>query len=79
MIGGSFSNRQLKTLQGGLSEVILTFSSINDTLKGLEQSVQKHSGFITDLGKSFTTSFTSEPSPPSTPRLCPTTARKHQR
>lgn len=46
------SNNQLKTLQGEMSEVILTFSSINDTLKGLEHTIQKHSSFITDLGKS---------------------------
>lgn len=51
MIGGSFSNKQLKTLQGEMSEAILTFSSINDTLKGLEHRVQKHSSFITDLGR----------------------------
>ncbi|XP_070826653.1 EMILIN-1-A-like [Chaetodon trifascialis] len=50
VIGGSISNNQLKTLQGELSEVILTFSSINDTLKGLEHTVQKHSSVITDLG-----------------------------
>ncbi|XP_056267904.1 EMILIN-1-A-like isoform X2 [Pseudoliparis swirei] len=49
VIGGS-SNNQLKTLQGELSEVILTFSSINDTLKGLEHTVQKHGSVITDLG-----------------------------
>ncbi|XP_028257982.1 EMILIN-1b isoform X2 [Parambassis ranga] len=50
VIGGSVNNNQLKTLQGELSEVILTFSSINDTLKGLEHTVQKHSSVITDLG-----------------------------
>ena len=33
-----------------MSEVILTFSSINDTLKGLEHSVHKHDSVITDLG-----------------------------
>lgn len=52
MLGGSFNSNQLKTLQGEMSEVILTFSSINDTLKGLEDTVQKHSSFITDLGES---------------------------
>uniref|UniRef100_A0A8D3EAJ5 EMILIN-1-like n=1 Tax=Scophthalmus maximus TaxID=52904 RepID=A0A8D3EAJ5_SCOMX len=46
----SISNNQLKTLQGELSEVILTFSSINDTLKGLEHTMQKHGSVITDLG-----------------------------
>lgn len=51
VIGGSINNNQLKTLQGELSEVILTFSSINDTLKGLEHTVQKHGSVITDLGK----------------------------
>uniref|UniRef100_A0A3P8UXJ2 Elastin microfibril interfacer 1b n=1 Tax=Cynoglossus semilaevis TaxID=244447 RepID=A0A3P8UXJ2_CYNSE len=40
----------LKSLQGELSEVILTFSSINDTLKGLEHTVHKHGSVITDLG-----------------------------
>lgn len=50
VIGGSINNNQLKTLQGEMSEVILTFSSINDTLKGLEHTVQKHGSFITDLG-----------------------------
>ncbi|XP_067348743.1 EMILIN-1-A-like isoform X2 [Channa argus] len=50
VIGGSINNNQLKTLQGELSEVILTFTSINDTLKGLEHTVQKHSSVITDLG-----------------------------
>ncbi|XP_062302401.1 EMILIN-1-A-like isoform X1 [Osmerus eperlanus] len=50
VIGGTFNNNHLKTLQGELSEVILTFSSINDTLKGLEHTVQKHSSVITDLG-----------------------------
>ncbi|XP_039979405.1 EMILIN-1-like isoform X2 [Xiphias gladius] len=50
VIGGSVNNNQLKTLQGELSEVILTFSSINDTLKGLEHTVQKHGSVITDLG-----------------------------
>ncbi|XP_024864079.1 EMILIN-1-like isoform X2 [Kryptolebias marmoratus] len=47
---GSINKNQLKTLQGELSEVILTFSSINDTLKGLEHMVQKHGSVITDLG-----------------------------
>ncbi|XP_022605747.1 EMILIN-1 [Seriola dumerili] len=50
VIGGSINNNQLKTLQGEMSEVILTFSSINDTLKGLEHTVQKHGSVITDLG-----------------------------
>ncbi|XP_077420380.1 EMILIN-1b isoform X3 [Vanacampus margaritifer] len=50
VIGGSMNNNQMKTLQGELSEVILTLSSINDTLKGLEHTVQKHGSVITDLG-----------------------------
>lgn len=51
VIGGSINNNQLKSLQGELSEVILTFSSINDTLKGLEHTVHKHGSVITDLGR----------------------------
>ncbi|CDQ96460.1 unnamed protein product, partial [Oncorhynchus mykiss] len=50
VIGGTSNNGHLKSLQGELSEVILTFSSINDTLRGLEQTVQKHGSVITDLG-----------------------------
>ncbi|KAM3877469.1 EMILIN-1b [Diretmus argenteus] len=50
VIGGTLNNNHLKTLQGELSDVILTFSSINDTLKGLEHTVQKHGSVITDLG-----------------------------
>uniref|UniRef100_A0A8C7XHN0 Elastin microfibril interfacer 1b n=1 Tax=Oryzias sinensis TaxID=183150 RepID=A0A8C7XHN0_9TELE len=50
VIGGSANNNQLKTLQGQLSKVILTFSSINDTLQGLEHTVHKHGSVITDLG-----------------------------
>ncbi|KAL4630433.1 EMILIN-1-like [Arapaima gigas] len=45
----STSHGSLKSIQGELSEVILTFSSINDTLKGLEHSVEKHDSVITDL------------------------------
>ncbi|KAM9408099.1 EMILIN-1b [Pholidichthys leucotaenia] len=50
VIEGSINNNQLKSLQGELSNAILTFSSINDTLKGLEHTVQKHGSVITDLG-----------------------------
>lgn len=50
MTGGTSNHGHLKTLQGELSAVILTFSSINDTLKGLEHTVQKHGSVITDLG-----------------------------
>uniref|UniRef100_A0A673IRL4 EMILIN-1-like n=1 Tax=Sinocyclocheilus rhinocerous TaxID=307959 RepID=A0A673IRL4_9TELE len=46
----SSNTGDLKSIQGELSEVILTFSSINDTLKGLEHVVQKHDSVITDLG-----------------------------
>ncbi|KAL4623861.1 EMILIN-1 [Arapaima gigas] len=42
-------NGDLKSLQGELSGVILTFSSINDTLKSLEHGIQKHGSVITDL------------------------------
>uniref|UniRef100_UPI003AAF4A4F EMILIN-1b n=1 Tax=Centroberyx gerrardi TaxID=166262 RepID=UPI003AAF4A4F len=50
VIGGTLNNNHLKSLQGELSEVILSFSSINDTLKGLEHTVQKHGSVINDLG-----------------------------
>nr|XP_029543337.1 EMILIN-1 [Oncorhynchus nerka] len=50
VIGGTSNNGHLKSLQGELSEVILSFSSINDTLRGLEHTVQKHGSIITDLG-----------------------------
>lgn len=50
-VNEGINNNHLKTLQGELSNVILTFSSINDTLKGLEHTVQKHDSVITDLGE----------------------------
>ncbi|XP_052001127.1 EMILIN-1-like [Xyrauchen texanus] len=46
----SSNSGDLRSIQGELSEVILTFSSINDTLKGLEHVVHKHDSVITDLG-----------------------------
>lgn len=46
----SSNNANFGSIQGELSGVILTFSSINDTLKGLEHSVRKHDSVITDLG-----------------------------
>lgn len=46
----SSNTGDLRSIQGELSEVILTFSSINDTLKGLEHVVQKHDSVINDLG-----------------------------
>ncbi|KAG5857373.1 hypothetical protein ANANG_G00018780 [Anguilla anguilla] len=48
VIGGA-SDETLRSIQGELSEVILTFSSVNDTLRGLEDTVQKHDSTITDL------------------------------
>ncbi|XP_036398618.1 EMILIN-1-like [Megalops cyprinoides] len=46
---GTASDGMLKSIQGELSGVILTFSSINDTLKELEHMVQKHDSVIADL------------------------------
>ncbi|XP_015201223.1 EMILIN-1b [Lepisosteus oculatus] len=43
------SNANFNSIQGELSGVILTFSSINDTLKGLEHTIQTHSSVIYDL------------------------------
>ena len=54
VIGGTLNNNHLKRLQGELSEVLLTFSSINDTLKGLEHTTHKHGSVITDLGEGRT-------------------------
>ncbi|XP_071383742.1 EMILIN-1-A-like [Centroberyx affinis] len=39
----------LKSLQGELAGVMVTFSSINDTLKGLGRTVQRHGYSLTDL------------------------------
>ncbi|XP_036437296.1 EMILIN-1a [Colossoma macropomum] len=44
--------KELKSIQGELSGVKLTFNSINDTLKGLGRTVQRHGSTITDLGTS---------------------------
>ncbi|KAJ6661154.1 hypothetical protein lerEdw1_015290 [Lerista edwardsae] len=49
VIGGS-SNVHLKSLQGELSEVILSFSSLNETLAGLQATVEKHQTDIQELG-----------------------------
>lgn len=46
----SSNNANLGSIQGEISGLILTFSSINDTLKGLEHNVRKHDSVITDLG-----------------------------
>lgn len=42
--------KELQSIQGELSGIKLTFSSMNDTLKGLGHTVQRHGSTITDLG-----------------------------
>ncbi|XP_030054481.1 EMILIN-1 [Microcaecilia unicolor] len=49
VFGGS-SNFDLKSMQGELSEVIVSFSSLNDTIKDLQETVGKHHTDIHDLG-----------------------------
>nr|XP_056708346.1 EMILIN-1 [Euleptes europaea] len=49
VIGGS-SSVHLKSLQGELSEVILSFSALNETLAGLQATVEKHQTDIHELG-----------------------------
>ncbi|KAM6463020.1 EMILIN-1 isoform 1-T1 [Liasis olivaceus] len=49
VIGGS-SSIHLQSLQGELSEVILGFSSLNETLAGLQAAVEKHATDIHELG-----------------------------
>ncbi|XP_020663950.3 EMILIN-1 [Pogona vitticeps] len=49
VIGGS-SSLHLQTLQGELSEVILGFSSLNETLAGLQATVEKHQTDLHELG-----------------------------
>uniref|UniRef100_A0A8C5H3E5 EMILIN-1-like n=1 Tax=Gouania willdenowi TaxID=441366 RepID=A0A8C5H3E5_GOUWI len=44
------SVEQLKVLQGELSEVFFSISSINDSVKLLDDSVQKHGSVVADLG-----------------------------
>ncbi|XP_074471923.1 EMILIN-1-A isoform X1 [Sebastes fasciatus] len=39
----------LKSIQGDLARVMVTFNSINDTLKGLGRTVQTHGNTLTDL------------------------------
>ncbi|KAM3860930.1 EMILIN-1-A [Diretmus argenteus] len=39
----------LKSIQGALAGVVVTFNSINDTLKGLGKTVQTHGNTLTDL------------------------------
>ncbi|XP_053878057.1 EMILIN-1 [Malaclemys terrapin pileata] len=47
---GGTSAVDLKSLQGELSEVILSFSSLNDTLRGLQSTVDKHQTDLHELG-----------------------------
>uniref|UniRef100_A0A8D0HCX8 Elastin microfibril interfacer 1 n=1 Tax=Sphenodon punctatus TaxID=8508 RepID=A0A8D0HCX8_SPHPU len=49
VIGGS-SSVHLKSLQGELSEVILSFSSLNESLAGLQAAVEKHQTDLHQLG-----------------------------
>ncbi|XP_026174099.1 EMILIN-1-A [Mastacembelus armatus] len=42
----------LKSIQGKLAGVMFTFTSINDTLKGLGRTVQTHGNMLTDLTNS---------------------------
>uniref|UniRef100_UPI0037E85912 EMILIN-1-A n=1 Tax=Semicossyphus pulcher TaxID=241346 RepID=UPI0037E85912 len=42
----------LKSIQGELAKVVVTFNSINDTLKGLGRTVQRHGNTLTDLTNS---------------------------
>ncbi|XP_063773356.1 EMILIN-1 [Pseudophryne corroboree] len=49
VFGGS-SGGELKHLQGELSNIIVTFSSLNDSVKDLQESVEKHQTDIHDLG-----------------------------
>lgn len=50
VVGGRVSGSRLETLQEELTEVLLSFSSINDSLKGLEDSVRGQTSTLTDLG-----------------------------
>lgn len=44
--------KDLKSIQGELTGILQTFNSINDTLKGLRNTIQKHGNNITDLSTS---------------------------
>ncbi|XP_050994398.1 EMILIN-1a [Labeo rohita] len=44
--------KDLKSIQGELTDVIQTFSSINDTLKGLRNTIHGHGNSISDLDSS---------------------------
>ncbi|OCT79207.1 EMILIN-1 [Xenopus laevis] len=49
VFGGS-SNVDLKSMQGELSNIIVSFSSINDTIKDLQETIGKHHTDILELG-----------------------------
>lgn len=49
VFGGS-SGGDLKDLQGEVSNIIVTFTSLNDSIKDLQESVEKHETDIHDLG-----------------------------
>ncbi|KAM8954269.1 EMILIN-1 [Pelodytes ibericus] len=49
VIGGS-SSVELKSMQGEVSNIIVTFSSLNDTIKDLQEIVGKHQTDIIELG-----------------------------
>ncbi|XP_039202022.1 EMILIN-1 [Crotalus tigris] len=49
-VTGGSSSIHLQSLQGELSEVILGFSSLNETLAGLQATVEKHETDIHELG-----------------------------
>lgn len=42
----------LKSIQGELAGVLITFNSINNTLKGLGRTIQTHGNMLTDLSNS---------------------------
>ncbi|KAF5895169.1 EMILIN-1-like, partial [Clarias magur] len=44
--------KELQSIQGELSGIMLSFRSVNDTLEGLGHTVQRHNHFLTDLGNS---------------------------
>ncbi|XP_074847643.1 EMILIN-1 isoform X2 [Carettochelys insculpta] len=47
---GGASGVDLRSLQGELSEVILSFSSLNDSLRGLQRTVDRHQTDLRQLG-----------------------------
>ncbi|XP_063079670.1 EMILIN-1-A [Engraulis encrasicolus] len=44
--------KDLRSVQGEISGFLHTFTSINDTLRGLGRTVNRHDGTLTDLGNS---------------------------